>query len=130
MKILVGYDGSHQCQLAVELARQHIKAFEGELHIVTSMVGGADVPRQEFEKTEAMLKEAKDICTKDGITCLTKLLVRGSTPGEDLVQYIEENNIDEVIIGVKKKSRVGKLIFGSTAQQVILRAKCPVVTVK
>ncbi|MBT7887657.1 MAG: universal stress protein, partial [Deltaproteobacteria bacterium] len=38
--------------------------------------------------------------------------------------------INEIIIGIKKTSKVGKLVFGSTAQHVILESNCPVVTVK
>jgi nucleotide-binding universal stress UspA family protein len=56
--------------------------------------------------------------------------VRGLTPGEDLVAFARETNSDEIVIGVKKQSKVGKLLFGSNAQIVILAAHCPVVTVK
>ena len=51
-------------------------------------------------------------------------------PGEDLVTFARENNVDEIIIGVRHRSKVGKLVFGSTAQYVILEAHCPVLTVK
>jgi len=51
-------------------------------------------------------------------------------PEEHLVNFAEENEIDEIIVGVRTKSRVGKFILGSTAQYVILKAPCPVVTVK
>jgi nucleotide-binding universal stress UspA family protein len=51
-------------------------------------------------------------------------------PGEDLVQYAKEHAIDEIMIGVRRRSKVGKLVFGSTAQYVILEAHCPVLSVK
>ena len=38
--------------------------------------------------------------------------------------------VEEIIIGVRRRSKVGKLLFGSTAQYVILNAPCPVVSVK
>jgi nucleotide-binding universal stress UspA family protein len=38
--------------------------------------------------------------------------------------------VDEIFVGVKKRSRVEKMILGSTAQHVILNASCPVTTVK
>ena len=62
--------------------------------------------------------------------CETHLMIRGETPAEDLIDFAEDNGIDEIIVGIAKKSRVGKLIFGSNAQYVILHAPCPVVTVQ
>jgi len=50
--------------------------------------------------------------------------------GEDLVNHAKDKDIDEIIIGVRRRSKVGKLVFGSTAQYVILEAPCPVVAVK
>jgi nucleotide-binding universal stress UspA family protein len=52
------------------------------------------------------------------------------SPGEDLVRFIEENSMDLVVVGVKRRSKVGKLLMGSTAQYVILKSQCPVLTVK
>jgi nucleotide-binding universal stress UspA family protein len=56
--------------------------------------------------------------------------VRGLEAGEDLVQLADEHKADEIVIGVRRRSKVGKLIFGSTAQYVVLNASCPVVSVK
>ena len=64
------------------------------------------------------------------ISCESVLSVRGLEAGEDLVQLADENKVDEIIIGVRRRSKVGKLLFGSTAQFVILHAPCPVVSVK
>jgi nucleotide-binding universal stress UspA family protein len=57
-------------------------------------------------------------------------LIRGREPGEDLVEFAAEHQAAEIIIGIRRRSKVGKLLFGSTAQFVILNAPCPVVTVK
>ena len=64
------------------------------------------------------------------IRCKPILSVRGLEAGEDLVQLANEHKVDEIIIGVRRRSKVGKLIFGSTAQYVVLNASCPVVSVK
>jgi nucleotide-binding universal stress UspA family protein len=47
-----------------------------------------------------------------------------------MVQFAREIQADLVVIGVKKRSRVNKLMFGSNAQFVILEAACPVLSVK
>ena len=51
------------------------------------------------------------------------------TPGEDMVKYAEENEVDQIFVGIEKKSRTQKLILGSNAQYIILKAPCPVVSV-
>jgi len=67
---------------------------------------------------------------KDDIPCETHAVVSSLSAGEVLVQFEQDNDIDEIIIGVRRRSKVGKLLFGSNAQYVILQAKCPVVAVK
>lgn len=130
MNILVGYDGSKVANDALKLAKQHAKAFDGKVHIVTSMEGGPEVPREDFEKAEKDLNYAKVAFKKEGIAHEAHLSVRGLSAGEDLVKYAKENQIDEIFIGVQRRSKVGKLVFGSTAQYVILEAPCPVLTIK
>jgi nucleotide-binding universal stress UspA family protein len=84
----------------------------------------------EVEHATEDLETAKKMFDEGGIQCETKLLVRGMTPGEDIVDYAKEKAIDEIIIGIKRRSKVGKLLFGSNAQYIIIKAPCPVVTVK
>ena len=62
--------------------------------------------------------------------CLDPVMVRGLTPGEDIVEFANDHKVDEIIIGIEKKSKVGKLLFGSNAQYIILESNCPVVSVK
>lgn len=130
MKILVGYDGSNVSREAIALAAEHAKAFKTEIIIVRSMVGGPEVPRKDFEDAENNLEHEKNRLLDKKIPCESILSVRGMEAGEDLVQLAEEHKAEEIIIGVRRRSKVGKLLFGSTAQYVILNAKCPVVSVK
>ncbi|MFZ1956497.1 MAG: universal stress protein, partial [Desulfobacterales bacterium] len=58
------------------------------------------------------------------------LLIRGLAPGEDLVRFAKENDVDLMVVGVKRRSKVGKLLMGSTAQFVIIKAPCPVLSIK
>ena len=76
------------------------------------------------------LEWVKSTFDEKKVPCATHLLIRGLSAGEDLVEFARDNKIDEIIVGVRLRSKVGKLLMGSTAQFVILEANCPVVTVK
>ncbi len=130
MKILVGFDGSNSAKDALALAKKHAAAFDATVIIVSSLTGGSVTHAVEVEHATENLESAKKMFDEDGIQCETKLLVRGMTPGEDIVDYAKENAIDEIIIGIKRRSKVGKLLFGSNAQYIIIKAPCPVVTIK
>ena len=130
MKIMVGFDGSEVSEAALELAAEHAQVFDAQILLVQSMVGGPDVPKRDFANNERELEYHKNEFKKKDIVCESLLSVRGMEPGEDLVQLAEEQQVAEIIMGVRRRSKVGKLVFGSTAQYVILNAPCPVVTVK
>ncbi len=130
MKIMVGYDGSGAAKNALNLAKMHAKAFDAKVYILTSMVRGSEKQVQEIRNTEHELEYIKSQFDEEKIPCETHLLIRGLSPGDDLVQFAKDNNADEIIVGIAKKSKVGKFVFGSNAQYVILEAHCPVVTVK
>jgi nucleotide-binding universal stress UspA family protein len=130
MKIVVGYDGSNAAKNALNLAKTHAKAFQAQVYVLTSMVKGSEKQLQEIRNTEHELEYIKNQLEEENIHCEAHLLIRGLAPGDDLVQFAKENGADEIIIGVGKKSKVGKFVFGSNAQYVILEAHCPVVSVK
>jgi nucleotide-binding universal stress UspA family protein len=94
------------------------------------MVQGSEKQQPDIGKAERELDYVKSIFERDNIPCEVHLLIRGLSPGEDIVNFAKEKRINEIVIGVEKKSKVGKFIFGSTAQYVILEAPCPVVAVK
>ena len=130
MKFLVGFNGSKAAQAALALARDYAELFGAKILVITSMSGGLN------EKPEKIGEAAKDLAVagkflqEKGITFETHQLARGLSPGEDLVQFAEENDIDQIFVGVEKMSRTQKIIVGSSAQYIILKAPCPVVTVK
>ena len=130
MKILVGYNGSDPSKRALELAGCYAKRAAAAVHVMTSMEGGSGERPDDIQKVKHGLKEARNFLESEGIACEISELARGLSPGEDLVRYAEENRIDHIFIGIEKRSRVGKLILGSTAQYIILNAPCPVTTVK
>ena len=130
MKILVAYKGTNVGKDLMDIAVKHAKAFDGDILIVTSMIGGDKSEIQKLTDAEKNLEQAKTYFDDYGVKSQTHLLVRGFDAGEDIVMFAKEKSVDEIIMGVRSRSKVGKLLFGSTAQVVILEAHCPVLTVK
>ena len=130
MKILVGYDGSKVADDVIKLANLHAKAFKADVYIVRSMEQDPALKKEDIDRAESKLEKLRTSFRADDIPCEAQTSVSYQSPGEDLVNYAKDNNIDEIIIGVRRRSKVGKLVFGSTAQYVILEAPCPVVAVK
>jgi nucleotide-binding universal stress UspA family protein len=130
MKFLIGYDGSNEAEDALKEAQTHANVFNADVYIVTSLEQSSTLGKAEIEKAEGELEYLRTPFNIDDIPCETFVAVSYLSPGEDLIQFAKENSVDEIFIGVKKRSKVGKFVFGSTAQYVILNAPCPVVVVK
>ncbi|MCP4348292.1 MAG: universal stress protein [Desulfobacterales bacterium] len=130
MKILVGYDSSNAAREALSFSAREAKAFNAHVLLLTSLPGGTVTETIEIQYAKDDLEDAKKVLESKGISCETHLLIRGLKPGEDIVRFAEENNVDEIIIGVRRRSKVGKILFGSNAQYVVIKAHCPVISVK
>jgi len=127
MKILVGYDGTTIGNNALKLAKNHAQAHNGEVIAITSLYVSDTV---EIEEAEKAFRTAEELFSDGEVPFSYEVSVRGMHSGEDIVRYAQEYDIDEIIIGVKKRSKMGKMLFGSTLQNVVLNAPCPVVTIK
>jgi nucleotide-binding universal stress UspA family protein len=130
MQILVAYRGANVGKDLLNLATQHAKAFGGKIQLVTSLTGGEKTTKEIIVEAEENLAKAGKFLDEQGIQYESHLLIRNRTAGEDIVSFAAENDCDEIIIGVKSRSKVGKILFGKTAQHIILKASCPVVSVK
>ena len=131
MKILVGYDGSGLSKRALVVAQKRAKAMNAELCVFTAAGNGngnGDTVKQ--TRLSTGLKDAEMMCTACGIECQIVLSDQNIPAAADMVRFAIANDIDEIVIGLRKRSHIGKLLFGSTSRQVILEAPCPVLTVK
>jgi nucleotide-binding universal stress UspA family protein len=125
---MVAYDGSEMAQRALTVAQKRAKALQAELHIFTSGSGNAENAKS--TRVKAALKDVEMLCQACNIDCQIGMSDGSATPSEEIIRYASQNNIDEIIIGLRKRSQLGKMLFGSTSRQVILDAPCPVLTVK
>lgn len=128
---MVGYDGSELSRRALVLAQKRAKSMNAELHVFTAAGNGnSSGDKVKNTRLQTGLKDAGIMCTACGIECQMEMSDNKLSAAEDIVLYAVENNIDEIVIGLRKRSHIGKLLFGSTSRQVILEAPCPVLTVK
>ena len=132
MKILISYNlRSKSSENALKLAMLHAQAFNASVDVVTSAdktINEREVPQK--EEAERALWDVEEYFRQSGITCRTHFLVMGQSPGDAVVRFAKENEVDEIVVGVDRISKVGKFVLGSLAQHIILKAPCPVLTVK
>lgn len=130
MRILVCYDGSTDDVALLDLAKEHAKAFGADVYVLTVLTGGDVEQLYGIEQAKRDLEKVQSGFQEDGITTETKVIFGGASAGECVVDFAQEKAVDEIVIGIRRKSKLGKFFFGSTAQYVILEAGCTVVTTK
>ncbi len=130
MKFLVAYNGSNESKAALDLAIKHATAFNAKVYIITSMEGGASEKPEDVLRVQDDLDHARSAVEKSGLEFEVHEMVRGLSPGEDLVKFAIDNQIDQIFTGIEKKSKTRKILLGSTAQYIILKGPCPVTTTK
>ncbi len=128
MKILVSYDKNLKTNTVMELAARRAKEANASVYLVKTC--SSDATPERINEIEQKLNFIKEYLDKQGVKSEVHVLIRGLAPGDDIVRFAIDYEIDEIIFGMKKESRVGKLVFGSTVQFIILEAHCPVTTIK
>jgi nucleotide-binding universal stress UspA family protein len=78
----------------------------------------------------AELDEARARVEAAGVSVDIRHPETGLEAAEDLLAIAEEVSADLVVIGLRRRTPVGKLILGSNAQRILLDAHCPVLAVK
>jgi nucleotide-binding universal stress UspA family protein len=130
VRIVVGFLRSPEGRAALERAIEEATLRDGELLVVHSMRGGE---RDELEQVMSYREEFEQLETKLNASSVRYRLVeyaRGNAPAEDLLQASKDEQADMIVIGVRRRSPVGKLILGSNAQDILLHADCAVLAVK
>jgi nucleotide-binding universal stress UspA family protein len=128
--IVVGYVPKPEGQAALRLAAEEAKLRNASLVVVNSSRGGRDFDGADEVRTEQELEDVHSQLAAAGVHHELRQLVRGMDPAEDLINVAQEVSADVIIIGLRRRSPVGKLILGSNAQRILLDAPCPVLAVK
>ncbi|HEX5770499.1 MAG TPA: universal stress protein [Nocardioidaceae bacterium] len=128
--IVVGYVPKPEGKAALRRAAEEAKLRGMRLVVVNSHRGGREFDSEDAIESEAQLQEVKSELALHGVDHDVRQLVRGMDPAEDLVNVANEVSAEMIVIGLRRRSPVGKLILGSNAQRVLLDAPCPVLAVK
>ncbi len=123
MAVVVGYLPSKEGRAAlahgVEAAvRRHVP-----LVVVSSKEDSADAVETDLAGFTERLHE-------NGLAYEVRHMPGSSDPADDLLHVAEDVSAEVIVIGLRRRSPVGKLILGSNAQRILLDATCPVLAVK
>ena len=138
MVIVAAISDSEQSRDIAARADELARAFEDDLHLVHVI--------EETEYTRIVEKQSNDRETDTGsvednaaaraangldevISGDYEVIGRVGNPGKKVVEYADEVDARYLVVGGRARSPVGKAIFGSVAQSILLSAKRPVVAV-
>lgn len=129
MTILVGYSPNPEGFAAVEFGVRQAQLTGESIIVLNGGIGEAyDDPSIATKDEIAKVREALEASE---VTFELVQRIRGNTPAEEIIGMTDEvEDLSLVVIGSRKRSPVGKLLMGSTEQQVILGVDAPVVSVK
>jgi nucleotide-binding universal stress UspA family protein len=130
MAVVVGYVPTAEGRAALRQAAQECRLRNTRLVVINSSRGGRSLDAQDAARWEKELAEVRARLDEEGLEHEVRQLVLGLEPAEDLIAVAEEVSADMIVIGLRRRSPVGKLILGSNAQRVLLDAPCPVLAVK
>jgi nucleotide-binding universal stress UspA family protein len=101
---------------------------DDEVHAINSQQGGDTTSAEDVRDGEDALNAIRS--RLGGLTTVeTHQFVRGNDPFEDVLSYADEVDADEIVIGVRKRNPTAKVVFGSTAQKILLRSNRPMAVV-
>ena len=127
MKILVGYTPAAEGVAALDFATAHAKLTGASLTVLNTGKNGdysdpVYASAQDIDAVESELGKAD-------IEFEIRRPNDGLSATDSILGVAEEIGADLLVIGLRKRSAVGKLITGSTAQAVLLGSSVPVVAV-
>lgn len=128
--VVVGYVPKPEGEAALAAGISEAKLRGGKLVVVNSHRGGQEFDGARAAAAEDDMSAFKQKLEESGVEHDVRQLVRGFEPAEDLISIAEANDAELLVIGLRRRSPVGKLILGSNAQRVLLDAPCPVLAVK
>ena len=138
MSILVGYVHTSEGYAALDRAAEEARVREAELHVIRVLrEPTTDDPTQHRDWSHAVEQAREDAQRLEqelagrGLQVRVELRVSPTQPpAEVLLELSRDPGVELLVIGMRRRSRVGKLVLGSAAQELLLGADVPVLAVK
>ncbi|WP_254531532.1 universal stress protein [Natrinema gelatinilyticum] len=135
--ILIPTDGSKSARAGAEQAIKFARRNDATLHVLYAMdMGDADyvaVPsdiaqtRKRLEKKgQTFVDEIEELAADADVACVTS--VKSNTPVEAIIEYVDEHDIDLVVMGKRGRSDPDKPLVGSITNRVVGSLEIPVFT--
>ena len=128
--IVVGYVETPEGEAALDRAIAEAQQRGARLVVINSHKGGAALDKAAAAELDESIEGVHAKLHESGVEHEVRQLVRGVDPADDLIAVADEVDADLIVIGLRRRTPVGKLIMGSNAQQILLDASCPVLAVK
>jgi nucleotide-binding universal stress UspA family protein len=119
-RLLVGTDGPDTSEHLAEYLAATVDT-DDAVYVINSLVGRDETDAEDIREGERAL-DTLEAAIGDGVPVERDQFVRGNEPVEDLLQAATEWEGDEYVVGLRKRTPVGKVVFGSTAQNLLLEA--------
>lgn len=128
MTVICGYVPTPEGRAALRSALDESELRGEDLVVLNTSRGEAPVdPRYASEDD---LEEVRRILEESGVRHTLEQRVTGRGGAADLLSLAAERDASVIVIGLRRRTATGKLIFGSAAQQVLLESEVPVLAVK
>jgi Universal stress protein UspA and related nucleotide-binding proteins len=131
MVIVAAISDSNSDEQILSEAATLADAFDDDFHVV-HVQSYDSLPEKEQNSTDKTIKQQTEAIAAGAATGIDRSIVPVGLigqPAPEILEYAEEHETRYIVIGGQKRSPVGKALFGSTTQQVLLGAERPVVTV-
>ncbi|GGB85483.1 universal stress protein UspA [Knoellia flava TL1] len=128
MPVIVGFVPTKEGRAALDAAVVEARSRGSRLLVVNASTGSASADNRYVD--DAQLDDLRAELDASGLDYEISHAVHRKDPAEVLVDLADQTNAELIVIGVRRRTPVGKLLLGSQAQQVLLDAECPVLAVK
>jgi len=140
-KILVPVDFSSSSNKAFLFAREMVKCWEGELHLVhildTDFLSGAvHITIEPLDESVAKWKKRAEDKLKaiyhdeEGPELTGEIHIRDGKPHEEILKLADELEVGMIVIGSHGRKGLERAIFGSVAEKVTRMSKTPILVIK